>query len=73
MNVSTDTPFESPQNDRDALLSPAETATRMKIGERTLLANVRRRKIPVVRVNARVLRFHWPSVLAALQKGGGVA
>jgi hypothetical protein len=57
-------------DDRDNLLFPEETAARLRIKERTLLENVRRRKIPVVKINARTFRFHWPSVLAALQKVG---
>lgn len=53
----------------DKLRLPVETAEWLGIAERTLLANVRRGKIPVVRINDRVLRFHWPTVLASLQKG----
>jgi hypothetical protein len=54
----------------DKLCTPAEAAEFLRIEERTLLNNARQRRIPVVRINARVLRFHLPSVLAALQTKG---
>ncbi len=65
MIVATDIKAESVT---DTLLTPDQAAKWLGIAERTLLANARRRRIPCVRVNARVLRFHLPSVLAALQK-----
>ncbi|MDD5141516.1 MAG: helix-turn-helix domain-containing protein [Verrucomicrobiales bacterium] len=49
----------------DALLTPADAAHWLKMAERTLLDNVRRKKIPCVRINNRVLRFHPRSILAA--------
>ena len=73
MKDATDNTSDTATLDRDALLTPAQTAAKMRIGERALLANVRRRKIPVVEINPRVYRFHWPSVLAALQRGGGAS
>jgi hypothetical protein len=51
--------------DLDALLDPFEAAQWLGIRERTILDNVRRKKIPVVRINERVLRFHPRSILAA--------
>jgi hypothetical protein len=51
--------------DLDALLTPADAASWLHIAERTLLDNARRKKIPVVRINDRVLRFHPRSILAA--------
>ena len=51
--------------DLDALLTPAAAASWLHIAERTLLDNARRKKIPVVRINDRVLRFHPRSILAA--------
>lgn len=57
-------------NANEKLRTPEETADWLGLAERTLLANVRRKRIPCVRINNRVIRFHWPSVLAALQKGG---
>ena len=63
--VKKDTPV-----DLDALLTPVECARWLRIAQRTLLANARRKKIPVVKLNERVLRFHPRSILAA--KGGVV-
>ena len=54
--------------DADALDTPAQMAGFLRIAERTLLANTRAGKIPAVRINKRVLRFHRPTVLAALSK-----
>jgi hypothetical protein len=51
--------------DLDALLTPFEAAQWLGIRERTLLDNVRRKRIPCVRVNDRVLRFHPRTILAA--------
>jgi hypothetical protein len=57
-------------SDPDQLDTPKDCAAWLGLGYRAFLANVRQRKIPAVRINNRVLRFHRPSVLAALQKGG---
>jgi hypothetical protein len=51
--------------DLDKLLTPAQCAKWLGIAERTLLANARRKRIPVVKLNARLLRFHPRSILAA--------
>ena len=56
--------------DLDAMLTPTDAAAWLGIAERTLLANARLKKIPCVRINERVLRFHPRSILAA--KGGVV-
>lgn len=48
----------------DSLLTPQECAAWLGIAERTLINNVRRKKIPVVRINERVLRFHPRTILA---------
>lgn len=58
----------APVRDRDALLLPEEMAKILSISPKILLQNVRRKKIPVVKINARVLRFHLPTVLVELQK-----
>ena len=68
MKVALDTNTGSAE--LNALVTPQQAAKWLGIAERTLLANARRRRIPVVRLNARLIRFHLPSVLAALQKGG---
>ena len=58
-------------NDPDRLDTGKDCAAWLGLGYRAFMANVRKRKIPAVRINERVLRFHRPSVLAALQKMGG--
>jgi hypothetical protein len=49
----------------DQLLTPGEAALWLGLSQRVLLANVRRKKIPAVRINDRVLRFHPRSILRA--------
>lgn len=66
MKVASNTKSEGAN--LDVLRTPPEAAQYLRMAERTLMANVRKRKIPAVRINSRVLRFHLPSVLAALQK-----
>jgi hypothetical protein len=56
--------------DLDALLDPPQCAGWMRIEERTLLENARKGRIPVIRINKRVLRFHPRSIIEARQKGG---
>jgi hypothetical protein len=56
--------------DLDALLEPAPAAAWLRMAERTLLANARAGKIPVVKINDRVLRFHPRSILAATTSRG---
>ena len=51
--------------DLDALLTPADAANWLGIAERTLLSNARLKKIPCVRINDRVLRFHPRTILKA--------
>jgi hypothetical protein len=58
---------EAGKTDFESLKTPEQTAKWLGIAERTLLNNARRKRIPCVRINQRVLRFHLPSVLAALQ------
>lgn len=59
-----------PPAQADQLDTPAQAATWLGLTVRAFMANVRKRKIPAVRINERVIRFHRPTVLAALQKGG---
>jgi hypothetical protein len=56
-----------PAVDLDALLSPAEASRWLGLSRRVLMANVRRKKIPAIRINDRVFRFHPRTILA----GGG--
>ncbi len=51
--------------DLDQLLTPQKAASWLSMSERTLLLNARLKRIPVVRINERVLRFHPRSILAA--------
>lgn len=53
-----------PKTDLDSLLTPEQCAAWLQMKERVLLANVRLGRIPVVKVNARVLRFHPRTILA---------
>ena len=50
----------------DELLTPEECALWLKMEEDTLLENVRMGRIPVVKINSRVLRFHPRTVLLGL-------
>jgi hypothetical protein len=49
----------------DELLTPGEAALWLGLSQRVLLANARRKKIPCVRINDRVLRFHPRTILQA--------
>jgi hypothetical protein len=50
--------------DLDGLYGPEEIAHWMRLSKRTILALARLKKIPVVRLNERVLRFHPRTILA---------
>jgi excisionase family DNA binding protein len=52
----------------EQLLTVEQLAERLQYSVQWVRAKVRRGKIPVIRLNARAWRFHWPTVLAALQK-----
>lgn len=58
------------------LLDLAGLAARVPLGERTLREEIKKRRIPSIRLpGGRRLLFHWPSVEAALlryQRGGGI-
>ncbi|MEI6195255.1 MAG: hypothetical protein WCS42_13090 [Verrucomicrobiota bacterium] len=51
--------------DLDALQTPAATANWLSMSEYALLENARRKKIPSVVINKRVIRFHPRTILAA--------
>jgi hypothetical protein len=68
--MSIECPTTKSEQDLDTLRTPADAAKWIGFTEEALLANARRGRIPAVRINARVIRFHLPTVLAALQKGG---
>jgi hypothetical protein len=50
----------------DELLTPEECSLWLKMEEDTLLENARLGRIPVVKVNSRVLRFHPRTILLGL-------
>ena len=47
----------------DSLSTPEQAAKWLGLTQRVLLANVRRKKIPAVRINDRVIRFHPRTIL----------
>lgn len=51
------------------LIKPGEVAAALKIKSRTVMTWARARRIPFIRVNARVFRFCLADVVAALKKG----
>jgi excisionase family DNA binding protein len=55
----------TPTVDLDALLGPEEAASWLGVTKATLLKMVRRKKVPVLKLNERVYRFHPKSILAA--------
>ena len=54
----------------DSILTPKKCSQWLGITERTLLKNARSGKIPVIRLNERVLRFHPRTILAAKSANG---
>jgi excisionase family DNA binding protein len=52
----------------DKLLTIGELADRLQYSTDWIREQVRAGRIPVIRFNSRAWRFHWPTVLAALQK-----
>lgn len=50
------------------LLTAEECATWIGVTKRTLLQMVRAGRVPVVRLNERVLRFHAPTILDRLNR-----
>ena len=50
------------------LLNKKELAERLGLKVRGIEALVAQRKIPVLKISGRCVRFSWPRVLAALQK-----
>jgi excisionase family DNA binding protein len=52
----------------DALLTIDELATQLRVKRRAVERLIARRAIPVIRINARVLRFRWREVETALAK-----
>jgi hypothetical protein len=57
---------KAPTPDLDAMLTVPEAARWLRMSVKSLLNNVRTGRIPAVRVNDRVLRFHPRTVLVAM-------
>jgi hypothetical protein len=55
-----------PDFDLDRLLTPAEGAVWLGMKRRTLIRNIKLRRIPAIKINERVVRIHPRSVLAAI-------
>lgn len=54
--------------DDKELLTIGELAERLKFTVKWIRAQVKVGAIPCIKFNSRTWRFHWPSVVAALQK-----
>ncbi len=54
-------------NDDNRLLTIDELAQKLQLRVACIRAKVNQGQIPCIRLNARVWRFHWPTVLKALQ------
>jgi excisionase family DNA binding protein len=46
----------------------SELAARLQLSVECIREKVNHGVIPAIRLNSRTWRFHWPTVLAALQK-----
>jgi excisionase family DNA binding protein len=55
-------------NDSEELLTIDALAAKLGVKRRSVERLVETRKIPVIRLNRRVLRFRWSAVDAALSK-----
>ena len=58
----------APPAETEKLLTVEELAALLQLSKEWVLDQVSAGVIPVIRFNARTFRYHWPSVLAALQK-----
>ena len=56
------------QTSGERLLTLEELAGRLQLSMDTVRDHVNAGQIPVIRLNSRTWRFHWPTVLAAMQK-----
>jgi excisionase family DNA binding protein len=54
--------------DNDRLLTIEELAERIQYSVDWIREKVKAGVLPAIRFNSRAWRFHWPTVLAALQK-----
>ncbi len=56
------------QTSGDRLLTLEELANRLQLSMDTTRDHVNAGQIPLIRLNSRTWRFHWPTVLAAMKK-----
>jgi excisionase family DNA binding protein len=57
------------ENDKgEKLISVAELADRLGFGVDWVYDHVHDGTLPCIKIKSRAWRFHWPTVLAALQK-----
>ena len=59
---------ESQKDKGDALLDVQEVAARLKVSSDWAYDAVKYHNLPRFRLNPRLWRFHWPTMLAWLQK-----
>ena len=59
---------ESQKDKGDALLDVQEVAARLKVSSDWVYDAVKYHDLPCFRLNQRLWRFHWPTILAWLQK-----
>ncbi|MGO8931150.1 MAG: helix-turn-helix transcriptional regulator [Limisphaerales bacterium] len=52
----------------ERLLTVEELAQRLRYSPGWIRSRVKAGKLPAIRFNRRAWRFHWPTVLAALQQ-----
>jgi hypothetical protein len=55
--------------DEQGLVNKPTLARLLSVSPRTIDNFVREKKIPAIRISARCIRFHAPSVLGALRRG----
>ena len=55
-------------SDEEKLIDTAEMAVRLKAAPNFVREQVILGRIPCIRFNARTWRYHWPTVLKALQQ-----
>jgi len=53
----------------EELMTTAELARALRVRPRAVRSWIKRGLIPVVRIGERTLRFSWPDVVAALERG----
>jgi len=60
--------MEENNNHEEKLLTVEQLAERLQYSPDWVCIQVKRGRIPAIRFNQRAWRFHWPTVLQAIQK-----